>query len=66
MICPILDNDKGFLICPCTGERPFVVFSGDAVYNYLVTEEYHAVDLSQMNIVLESGAREVLESKESV
>ena len=59
----IADNPKGFLICPCTGEEPFLVDSAQTAYDFVISEEYYAVDLSTWAIALENGEFRRLERK---
>lgn len=61
---PVPDNPIGFLICPCTGDKPFTVGAGEQAYNFLQTEEYYAVDLAKMCLVDETGTYSELEHKE--
>lgn len=34
---------QGYLICPCTGEVPFMVVEAEVAESYVATEEHYAV-----------------------
>lgn len=40
-----------YIVCPCTGELPFLVNDVETAFKYVITEEYHAVRLSDMKLV---------------